>query len=513
MRTWPDRVPPENRTLGWHVLSWTAEWLLQPDGPDVGNTWTYTREQVRILLRWYEIDARGAFVHRRGALRRMKGWGKDPFLASLSAVELCGPCRFAGWDEHGMPLAKPQPSAWIQVAAVSKDQTRNTLTVFPHLFSGECIEEYGVEIGRELIHTRAGGRIEAVTSSPRTLEGGRPTFVILNETQNWLPTNDGIEMGRAIRRNAAKSRGGESRSMEINNAFQPGEGSVAENTYLAFKAGAEGLYYDSLEAPPVADLTDEQAVKAAIVLARGDATWVSPERLWQEISDPTTPESVTLRYYLNQVAEAEETWADIAKWRACETDDRIEPGDTICLGFDGSIREDSTALVACRVSDGLLQPLKVWEKPSGPRGFSWQVPRQEVDDAVRDAFADYRVVLLYADPPHWENYVDAWAAEYGEKVVLEFWTMSAKRMASALERFHTAMLSTELLHTGDETLTAHVGNAVAVTRNGGLVQIAKRTNSQKIDALVSAVLAYEARGDAVKRGLATVRPTPQFYSF
>ena len=49
--------------------------LRQPDGPDAGEPWRFTNEQMGILLRWYEIDAHGLFVHRRGVLRRMKGWG------------------------------------------------------------------------------------------------------------------------------------------------------------------------------------------------------------------------------------------------------------------------------------------------------------------------------------------------------------------------------------------------------------------------------------------------------
>lgn len=511
VRTWPDVVPDDNATLGWAALEWSAAFLRQPDGPDAGGLFTFTREQVRILLRWYEIDRTGRFVHRRGAIRRMKGWGKDPFLAALAAIELCGPCRFDGFDAHGVPVAKPQPSAWIQVAAVSKDQTRNTMTLFPGMFGPDAIDTYGIDVGKEIIHTRAGGRIEAVTSSPRALEGGRPSFTILNETQNWLPTNDGVEMGRAIRRNAAKSRSGESRSMEINNAYQPGEQSVAESTHLAFLEGSTGLYYDSTEAPQVDDLTDEKAVKAALLAARGDSTWVDPDRLWQEIADPSTPESVTLRFYLNQVREAEETWADLEAWRACQVDDRLAPGDVVALGFDGSIRDDSTVLIACRISDGLIQPLRWWEKPPGPAGFSWQVPRSDVDQAVRAAFEQYRVVLFYADPPHWETYVDQWAAEYGDKRVLEFWTGSQKRMGDALGRFHSAMLARELRHTGDERLTAHIGNAVAVQR-GSTVQVAKRTHVQKIDGLVTAVLALEARGDAIQRGLGP-KPVPHFYSF
>ncbi len=37
VRTWPDTVPHETRTLGWDVLAWTSRHLLQPDGPDAGS--------------------------------------------------------------------------------------------------------------------------------------------------------------------------------------------------------------------------------------------------------------------------------------------------------------------------------------------------------------------------------------------------------------------------------------------------------------------------------------------
>ncbi|GAA0654846.1 hypothetical protein GCM10009548_21480 [Streptomyces malaysiensis subsp. malaysiensis] len=75
VRTWPDATPPDARTLGWEVLDWTSRYLLQPDGPDAGRPWQYTPEQVRIVLRWYAIDERGAFVHRQGTIRRLTGSG------------------------------------------------------------------------------------------------------------------------------------------------------------------------------------------------------------------------------------------------------------------------------------------------------------------------------------------------------------------------------------------------------------------------------------------------------
>ena len=128
-------MPAANRTLGWAILEWTADYLQQPDGPNAGESWDYTDEQVRMILRWYAIDEHGRFVYRRGVIRRMKGWGKDPLCATIAAIELCGPCRFGGWDAAKKPVAIQHPAPWIQIAAVSRDQTRNTMTLFPGLFT------------------------------------------------------------------------------------------------------------------------------------------------------------------------------------------------------------------------------------------------------------------------------------------------------------------------------------------------------------------------------------------
>src|SRR6185369_16370018 len=115
----PVRIGPlglPKLTLGWQILGWTAANLRQPDGPDAGASWRYTDEQARFLLWWYAVDERGRFTYRRGMLRRLKGWGKDPVGATLCAVELCGPCRFGGFDASGEPVAIPHPSPWVITA-------------------------------------------------------------------------------------------------------------------------------------------------------------------------------------------------------------------------------------------------------------------------------------------------------------------------------------------------------------------------------------------------------------
>lgn len=64
-----------DKTLGWDVIRWAGENLVQPDGPDAGADWKWTPEQARLLLWWYAVDADGRFVFRRGSLVRIKGWG------------------------------------------------------------------------------------------------------------------------------------------------------------------------------------------------------------------------------------------------------------------------------------------------------------------------------------------------------------------------------------------------------------------------------------------------------
>ena len=324
VRTCPDSVPDVTRTLGWPILEWSANYLLQPDGPDAGEPWVYTEEQMKILLRMYEIDDTGTFKWRRIVLRRMKGWGKDPFTASLALVELCGPCRFGGWDADGFPIAVPHPAPWVQIAAVSQDQTNNTTRVFPGMISKQLKTDYGLDIGKTIIYAHHGkGQIEAVTSSPRALEGGRTTFTIANETHQWVKSNEGQEMMNVALRNAGKARDGSSRVVEITNAHLPLEGSVAEEAFNSYNAGTHllaGIYYDSLEAPHIEidtkDPENEALVKKMVECAKGDSWWINPDRLYLEMQDPQVTVSMGYRFYFNIPKRLEEDFLKEGSWEA-----------------------------------------------------------------------------------------------------------------------------------------------------------------------------------------------------
>lgn len=508
-------------TLGWHVIDWVDDHLVQPDGPNAGEPFRWTPEQVHFLLWWYAVNDQGRWLFPRAVLERMKGWGKDPVGAGLAAVELIGPCRPVITESGelvryslGGVTGQPHAAAWVQVAAVSKDQTRNTMTLFPSMFSAATIREYNLDIGKEIIYAKAtNGRLEAVTSSPRSLEGGRATFVLRNETHHWLKNNDGHEMAQVIDRNVAKARGGGARVLDITNAHEPGEDSVAERVHdgwLKMQAGktrGSGLMYDSRQAPASTRLADEASLRHGLVMARGDSTWLDVEGLIQAVYSPTTEPSQARRFYLNQRVAAEDAWVTPQEWDRGTVADQITAGEEITLGFDGSRTNDSTALVACRVSDGLIQLLGVWEKPQGPAGDGWVVARDAVAGAVDNAMETYKVLAFYSDVNEWESYVEKWSAEYGNKLIRKAaprsavgWDMRNNQniLVAAVEAFHAAITGDDCTHTDNPVLNQHVYNARRwPVRHGVTFRKEHRESNRKVDALAAAVLARMAWQDVL----------------
>src|SRR5690606_28318856 len=106
----------------------------------------------------------------------------------------------------------------------------------------------------------------------------------------------------------------------------------------------------------------------------------------------------------------------------------IEVGDReqITMFLDCSKSTDSTGLVGCRISDGHVFVLGVWQRPHGDRGKDWIAPRELVDARVREAFRRYRVVWFGVDPSpaqddegehlYWMPLVDDWHREFGRQL-------------------------------------------------------------------------------------------------
>ena len=419
-------------SLGWLMLAWCGVFLRS--GRD--EPWVFTDEQARFLLWWYATDADGRFLYRDGVLQRLKGWGKDPVGGTIGLFELVGPAT-VGDVVKGQPVGVPHPDPWVQISAVSLEQTKNTMRFLPTLVNSKLREQTGLAVGKESAY--AGNRfLQAVTSSPATLQGGRSTFVLLNETHEWVSSNGGHDMAYVLANNATKSEGGAARTLRITNAYEPGLDSVAERDRDAWqdvqtgRARDTGLLYDSLEAAPDAPLSVE-AAPDVVRSVRGDSTWLDVDRIVQSIADTRNPPSQSRRFWYNQIVAAEDAWADPNRVKVAAVDDQLQDGDQIVMFGDGSKSDDATGLVGVRVADGLAQVLHV-QQPKA----SETVSRDAYDRAVVEAFERFAVVGFFFDPSHakdesaegdsrfWWPLCDEWMSRYGRK--LKVWpTQSGPR--------------------------------------------------------------------------------------
>lgn len=412
-------------SLGWRALAWCGYWLKDNDG----QPWQFTPEQARFLLWFYALDDAGRWLAANAILQRLKGWGKDPLLACVAAAACFAPIKFSHWDGD-TPVGTEDPVAWVQLVAVSQKQTQNTMTLFPGLLTAECRKEYGIQVGRLSVWGLGDTvQIQAITSNPLTVEGGRPTLIGRNETQNWNSSNQGHEMAGAMEGNAAKSPGGAARALDVCNAFRPDEDSVAERAWDAWETAQAkghdiGVMYDSLEAPEEAPLT-EAAAPGVVRAIAGDSTWLdtAPDgRIVKSIMNTANPPSESRRKWYNQKRASADAWTTAAEFDLNYRDEHPGDGDGVVLFFDGSKSGDATALCGSRLSDGLWFPVGIWL----PDVRNPLVNRDEVDQKVNEAFERFDVHGLWADlsdarddetgERYWEPFADQWAKRYQRKL-------------------------------------------------------------------------------------------------
>jgi hypothetical protein len=541
----------ERPTLGYYVLDWMMQNLAQP-GRDDGEPFLPTQEQAEFLLRYYEVHpVTGRRVIHRALLSRPRGWGKSPFVGAIALAEACADVVADGFDADGEPVGRPWHSIrtpLVRIAAVTEQQTDNTWLPLLEMARGRSLStDYGLDVLDTVIYLPR-GELSPITSSATSTKGDPACFASLDQTEEWKGSNGGVRLAKVMRFNAAKLGGS---LIETPNAFTPGEGSVAEQSAADYQAildgrsRARGILVDHREAPPDTDMTDERSIVAGLRYAYGDSSdhpdgcvlhdppcppgWSPIERLTSEFWDTSNDPQDLRSDLLNQVTHASDAWLSEPEVRAASDLGRVvQPGERVVLGFDGSRRRsrgvtDATALIGCRLSDGHLFTLGVWEAPErpqiGPDGkvIEWQVPVVEVLAAIAEAFATYDVVGMYADPAKWESHVADWEAAYGRRLQVQAtrqhpieWWMTGGRsvlIVRALEKFHTAITEGELTHDGSSALVRHLCNARRrVSRSGLQIAKAHPDSPKKIDAAVAAVLAWQCRLDAIAKGVEAEEP-------
>lgn len=529
-------------SLGYEVYDWIVAYCCHGPGDVQGEPIEHDSEWLDFLVAAYRIDLQsGRKVYDEGVLSRPKGRAKSELAGWVTVAEAFGPVRFDGWDADGQPVGRPIRSPLIKAMATEESQAGNTFEnvafiagewgqdAHPEIYGGVTgARQYQSATALYLPH---GGEIRATTSGSASKDGGKETFVVADETHLYV-LRELKSMYATVRRNLGKRSESQPWLLQTSTAYRPGEDSVFEDTLTAWrkKELSSTVLVDHREARGKIDITDRDHTMRQLRDVYGEASaWMDLDRIYREMIDPRScpDEETAARYFLNRPLSSKDAWIAAAvvdhqnvQAKPSKEDSRERPsatvdaGEAIALGFDGSLNDDSTVLIGCRMSDGFLFPIGIWAKPAGPAGNWWEVPRLDVLATIREAFARYTVSRMYADPHEWRSDVDELSEELGAERVIAWPTSRDVAMGSALDRLRVDLVTGQVWHSGDPVFMEHFRNAYV--RPKGIHRLVRKENpnsDRKIDSVVGATLAYEARADAIKGGWEPPKPRAKMRVF
>lgn len=511
-------------TLGPQVCAFIEERLVFGPGDLRGQPAVLDDEKRALVYRMYELypeghELAGRRRFKRAGLSLPKGLAKTELAAWIAICELHheAPVRCIGWTDEGEPIGGPVTDPYIPLVAYTEEQSDELAYGAMRVIieEGPCAKDF--DVGLERIQRLTGdGKAVSLSSSPNARDGARTTFCVMDETHWWtLPRLK--QAHQTMQNNLAKRKLADPWMLETTTAPEPGTGSVAEATMDYAKAVDDGLITDASlfffhrQASDHHDLTTREGVRAAIIEASGPAAaWRDIDAIAGLWADPTTDKAYLERVWCNRLVKGATQAFDVVRWQELVKPSPVKPGDLIVLGFDGAQFFDSTALVATHVETGFQWLLGLWERPKLlPTDQTWQVPADDVDRAVRDAFSVYDVWRLYADPAYWQSWLAAWRGEFGEERVIEWLTTRRLQMARAIEGFTTAIKTGTVSHEGHKDVTRHIANARREELKGYrdeqgkplcLIRKERPDSPLKMDAAMASVLSWEARTDAIAAG-------------
>jgi phage terminase large subunit-like protein len=490
------QTPALRDSHGALFVKFCAEFVVHGEGDLYGQPFILRPDQQLWAFRWYELDEFGSWWHERCYYEAPKGDGKTMLLAACALFELFG------------PVAPDHPN--VPVAAAGQDQAMKDGIygrITQILEHPNCKLRRFAKVGYDLIErTDRPGQIRSVASNGNTSDGGLPTLYIADEVQDWFHSaadaherneNSTVKRESPVGRSISASTPGEyagdgSVGWRLHNyGIQVDSGVVDDPHFLFFQHAADekwrgkdddGKYL--LDDPEILEV----ALREANVGASDRKIGRLLRRYWE------IPRHRFCRFHLGWWVQSDgERWMDMDAYgqRVREGVERlVEDGEQVVAFFDGSTNDDATGIVAM-TADGRTDVIGCWAKPE--YGEGWRVPRDEVNAAVEDMFANYDVAIFACDPAQWRQELIDWVDRYGDSKVIEFPPSNA-RMAPACEQFLADVINGELSFCDNEQLWDHVRNAVSKRTMAG-VTIRKEgpESPRKIDLAVCAVGANDMR--------------------
>ena len=543
-------------TLGFQVAYWMQAHLVHGPGDVRGRPYRLDREKIGILAGLYSLLPEGRRRFKRGGLSVRKGWAKTEFAAACTAGEMhpSAPVRFDHWAEEGeevpdwlwataqndqslvtedgyyvpgVPVGRGVSDPYVPMVAFTEEQSEELAygALMVMLSEGPLGDNFDIGIERTLLLDEGGraiGKAVPLATSPDSRDGARTTFQVFDETHRLtLPRLK--QAHQTMMANLPKRKMADAWSLEITTSYEPGELSVAEGTMdyarmvHAGKVPDSRLFFYHRQAGDTHDLSTTDGLRAAVIDASGPtAEWTDIDSIVELALDPQTDRSYWERVWLNRpVQSASQVFnMDIVDEHA-EKGWVPPPGSLCTFGFDGSMSRDATAIVGTHIATGRQFLAAVWECPTNAKGEpdrDWEVPGDEVDQAVAECFRMWDVWRMYCDPYFWDVHVAAWVGKYarrGKPRVFAWPTNTHKKMALSIKAYTHSMKQGEWSYDGDPKFRAHLANArkhaINILDEDGVnlyVMRKERPDSLfKIDIAMAGCLSWEAYRDAVAEGV------------
>lgn len=444
-----------------------------------------------------------------------------------------GPARCDGFDAAGEPVACPITRPYVPMLAYSLEQVEElaygTLTYI--VTNGPDADLFDVSLERIVRldeYGREGGKAVPLAQSPDSRDGALTTLNAYDEPHRmYLPRH--LRAHETMDANLAKRPLEDPWALYVGTAGELGQKSVAENLH----AEAEMIRDGKIDSPDLFylyrtddgghDLTDKAQRIVAVTEATGPAGEWGPgqfDDIASKWDRPGADTSYLERVWLNRWVKSGAQAFDVIRWkvlcheRGSEANPLRAPiprGASVAAGFDGALRNDSTAIVITDLATGTQELFALWEKDLDDP--EWEIDPADVDQSVAELFARYNVWKFYGDPPYWTEEMGRWHGRHKGRVE-EWWTNRYKIMGYAIRAYQEAMSSGAIGWSADhpnaDDLARHIGNAGQKKTNfviddgpdagQPLYNLQKIHPDRKFDAAMAAVLSWQAYLEAAKAG-------------
>lgn len=517
-------------SLGGAICDFLEDRAVFGPGSLKGQPARLDAEKRAAIYRAYEVYPQGHQFAGRRRFKRVgvswrKGTAKTEWMAWLAYAELHGegPVRCDGFDASGDPVGVPVRDPYIPLLAFTQEQVEELAYGALYVVVTEGPDADLFDAGLDRItrlddRGRADGKCVPLAGSPNARDGARTTFQGLDEPHRmFLPRL--VQAHETMSANLSKRAMEDPWTLYVGTAGEPGQGSVAEAVHFEAELIERGeiedpqLFYFHREAGPGHDLSTLDGRVVAVTEATGPigeygpGQFVDIARQWDR---PRADKQYLERVWLNRWVRSEAQAFDVKRWETLQCPGvSIEPGSLVVAGFDGARFRDSTAIVVTEVASGLQQLWGLWERPVDAEDGEWEIDEADVTASVETMMSTFDVWRFNCDPPHWTETVGTWSARWPDTVE-EWWTNRPRAMAFAVRDFAEAVQGAQVTSGGLDGMCDDLARHVAAAGRKDINQwddeqrrlfvLRKQHEDRKFDAAMAAVLSWQARLDAVRKG-------------